>query len=154
MHSIIKQALEGVTTSMKTQEKHDHARDLLHRKHTHKLKEIEELFATLRRDQWDKQLNLHARTWSFKGVPKHFTDADKKDFMFKMAGYCAEWASQNGRGKMHLAATTSSGLEGEYTNKFKTEQAQNKNGQNLPCIHFQSAEEAELLGEFGSLSSL
>ena len=95
--------------------------------HTHKLKEIEEIFATLRRDQWDKQLNHHARTWSFKGFPKHFSDIVKKDFMFKMVGYCAEWALHNGRGRMHLAAVTSSGLEGNtQTNSKQAKHRENR----------------------------
>ena len=142
------EALEGITASMKTKEQHDQARDLLHRKHTHKLEDIKEIFATLRRNQWDKQLSLHARTWSFKGFPKLYTEAEKKYFMFKMASFCGDWATQNDEGNMHLAALTTSGLEGEYTNKFKAGQTQRKQGQNLPSIHFQSAEEAGIFGDF------
>ena len=73
--------------------------------------------------------------------------------MFKMVGFCAEWAHQNGKGGIHLAAVTTSGLEGEYTNKFKAGQTQRKPGQNLPSIHFQSPEEAELFGEFVTKTS-
>ena len=34
VHAVIKQALEGITAAMQTQEKYDHERELLHRRHT------------------------------------------------------------------------------------------------------------------------
>ena len=72
LHSATKQVVEGITTAMRTQEKHDKGRDLLLRKLSIKIREVEELFATVRRDQWEKQLDRHMRTWSFRSFPKHF----------------------------------------------------------------------------------
>ena len=72
-----KQIVEGVTTAMNAQEKHNQERELLLRKHDHKLKEVEELFASLRREQWDKQLEEHLRAWGFRSFPKHFGNQQK-----------------------------------------------------------------------------
>ena len=65
-----------------------------------------------------------------------------------MTGHFQDWVSFCKKRPVHLGAITTSGLEGEYTNKLKIEKTQNKLGQNRhPCIHFQSIEEGELFGE-------
>jgi len=80
LHSATKQVVEGITTAMRTQEKDDKGRDLLLRKLSIQVREVEELFATIRRDQWEKQLNHHLRTWSFRSFPKYFDSQKKSSF--------------------------------------------------------------------------
>ena len=154
LHTATKQAVEGFTEAMHTQEKYDQERELLLRKHSHKLREVEELFATLRRDQWDKQLEEHIRTWSFKGFPRHFGDMEKKLFILGIAGHFQNWATFYKKGPIHLGGVSTSGLEGEFTDKLKLEKPKNKLNQSKhPCIHFQSIEEGELFGEFAQTTA-
>ena len=148
VHTAIGDALDAVQQDMQTRNKTDQERDMLHRRQAKEIDTLDALTASLRKTQWEQQLHEHVTTWSFKGFPRNFTNEEKKTFMFCIAGACNAWAIENQKGQLQPGALTTTGTEGEFTNKFKAIHPDSTHTTNLPQLHFQSPEEAELFGEF------
>ena len=92
------------------------------------------------------------RTWSFRSFPKYF-DNQKKQFIFGIVTHFQEWVTQLGKGPIHPGAITTSGLEGEFTDKLKVKKTKDELNQNrYPCIHLQSVEEGEMFREFAHVT--
>ena len=153
IHNVVKEALDTITQSMQTRDGTDHARDMLHRRQEGELEKLDALLASLRKTQWGQQLQEHAKTWSFKGFPKQYTDGDKKGFMYRMAHACGQWAAEHKKGGIHMGALTTTGTEGEFAHKFRAINTDSPPETLLPKLHFMSPEEAELFGEFASFTA-